>query len=158
ERATMSVPSEAAMQPLQADSQPRLERVIGVGGVAFTSFNCIVGISIFSLPAIVAGVLGNASILAYGCCLVLVGLVGLCFAEAGSRIPDRGGIYSYAEAAFGPVVGGVAGLLLLVANCIASGAAVARLFLDTLGDVWPVLASPAAGIAVLVAIYVVLVT
>src|SRR5262249_44506763 len=104
------------------------------------------------------GVLGNASILAYGCCLVLVGLVGLCFAEAGSRIPDSGGIYSYAEAAFGPVVGGVAGLLLLVANCIASGAAVARLFLDTLGNAWPVLASPAAGIAGLVAIYVVLVT
>jgi amino acid transporter len=152
----VSAPSEAVAQPTSGDTQPGLPRVIGVGGVAFTSFNCIVGVGIFTLPALVAGVLGPASILAYGCCFVLIGLVGLCFAEAGSRVPSSGGMYSYAEAAFGPVAGGVAGMLLLIANSMAATAAVARLFLDTLGTAWPVFAQPGAGIAVLALIYAVL--
>lgn len=64
--------------PLAADaSRPELNRVICVGGVALTSFNCIVGVGIFALPALVAGVLAS------------------------------GGMYAYAEAAFGPIAGGV---------------------------------------------------
>ena len=116
-----------------SDGPADLKRVIGVGGVAFTAFNCIVGVSIFGLPSLVAGLLGPAAILAYGVCVVLIGLVGLCFAEAGSRVPGSGGLYAYATAAFGPVVGGVAGALMLFANSIGSSAAVARLSLDILG-------------------------
>ena len=37
-----------------------LKRVIGVGGVAFTAFNCIIGAGIFGLPALVAAILGPA--------------------------------------------------------------------------------------------------
>jgi amino acid transporter len=65
-------------------------------------------------------------------------------------------MYSYAEAAFGSVVGGVAGMLLLIANSAASTAAVARLFLDTLGSTWPAFAQPIAGLAALALIYGVL--
>jgi amino acid transporter len=95
----MSVPATTVAPGATDPPRPELERVIGVGGVAFTSFNCIVGVGIFALPALVASLLGTASILAYGACLVLIALVGLCFAEAGSRVPASGGMYAYAEAA-----------------------------------------------------------
>lgn len=116
---------------------PHLDRVVGVPGVAFSAFNCIVGVGIFSLPGLVAGVLGPAAILAYLVCAVLIGLVGLCFAEAGSRVTGSGGLYAYAGAAFGPVVGGVVGMLQLFANAIGSAAALARFFIDTLASIWP---------------------
>jgi amino acid transporter len=152
----MSVPATTVAPGATDPPRPELERVIGVGGVAFTSFNCIVGVGIFALPALVASLLGTASILAYGACLVLIALVGLCFAEAGSRVPASGGMYAYAEAAFGPVAGGVSGVLMVFGNSVGSSAALARFFLDTLGNTWPVFAHPVAGIALLALIYVVL--
>lgn len=132
---------------------PHLDRVIGVPGVAFTAFSCIVGVGIFSLPGLVAGILGPAAIIAYLVCAVLIGLVGLCFAEAGSRVDGSGGLYAYATAAFGPVIGGVAGALQLFANAIGSAAALARFFIDTLASIWPSLGTAWAGIALLIAIY-----
>jgi amino acid transporter len=128
-------------------------RVIGVAGVAFTSFNCIVGVGIFGLPGLVAAVLGPAAILAYAACLVLVALVGLCLAEAGSRVPHAGGLYAYATAAFGPVVGGVTGALALFATSIGSAAALARFFIDTLAGFVPAAGTPVGVVVVLVALY-----
>jgi len=60
-----------------------------VGVLAFSAFNNIVGSGIFGLPALVAALLGPAAILAYLVCAVLMGLVGLCFAEVGSRGRQR---------------------------------------------------------------------
>ena len=67
-------------------------------------FNYIVGAGIFVLPALAAGRLGPAAVLAYLVCAVVVGLMVLCFAEAGSRVATTGGPYAYAEAAFGSFV------------------------------------------------------
>src|SRR4051812_30846422 len=103
-------------EPLPA--APGLARVIGVGVLAFSSFNNIVGSGIFGLPALVAALLGPAAILSYLVCAVLIGLVGLCFAEVGSRVASAGGLYGYARVAFGPVVGGIAGTLLWCANSV----------------------------------------
>ncbi|CAN5424283.1 APC family permease [soil metagenome] len=139
-----------------APVQPALKRVIGVGGVAFTSFNTIVGAGIFGLPALVAAVLGPAAILAYLLCAGLIALVGLCFAEAGSRVSDSGGLYAYARAAFGPVVAGIAGMLLLVANSIAASAALARFLVETLAGFWPAADGAAVRTAILAAVYLVL--
>lgn len=136
---------------------PGLERTVGIGGYAFVAFNAVVGAGIFAMPGLVAGVLGPAAIIAYLVCMVLVGLVGLCFAEAGSRVPGTGGLYAYAAAAFGPVVGGVAGALLLFANTIASAAALARFFLDSLAVIWPAVEQPVLGIGLLSAFFAVLV-
>ncbi|OJU09953.1 MAG: hypothetical protein BGN86_01625 [Caulobacterales bacterium 68-7] len=127
-------------------------RVIGVAGVAFTAFNCIVGVGIFGLPGLVAGVLGPAAIVAYLACGILVALVGLCLAEAGSRVPHAGGLYAYATAAFGPVAGGVTGALALFATSIGSAAALTRFFVDTLVGFAPALAGPPAMAAVIVLI------
>lgn len=134
-------------------SHSTLPRVIGVPGVALTGFNCVVGVGIFGLPGIVAGVLGPAAISAYLVCLALFGLIALCFAEAGSRVSGAGGLYAYASAAFGPVVGGVAGMLMLFASSICSAAAIARFFLDTLAGVWPMIADPVWNFAALVVLY-----
>lgn len=108
-----------------------LERVIGVGGLSCSAVNCIVGSGIFGLPGIAAAMLGPAAVLAYLVCALLVGLVGLCFAEVGSRVASPGGLYGYASESFGPVVGGVAGTLLWVANSVVPNAAVANLLVDT---------------------------
>lgn len=112
-------------------TRPPLERVIGVGGLSCSAVNCIVGSGIFGLPGIAAAMLGPAAVLAYLICAVLVGLVGLCFAEVGSRVASPGGLYGYATESFGPVVGGVAGTLLWVANSVVPNAAVANLLVDT---------------------------
>ena len=56
-------------------------------------------------------------------------------------------------AAFGPVVGGVAGALYLFANSIANTAALARFFMDTLAGVWPALAQPMLNFVALVVLY-----
>jgi amino acid transporter len=139
------------------DQEPHLDRVIGVPGVAFTAFNCIVGMGIFGVPGLVAGLLGNAALLAYFLCLLVVAMVGLCFAEAGSRVQGSGGVYAYASAAFGPVVGGVAGALIVSANCIVSAAALVRFVLDVLAATWPIFAIPFAGYGLITAIYLALV-
>lgn len=130
-----------------------LPRVIGVYGVAFTAFNCVVGVGIFGLPGLVAGVLGPAAICAYLVCLVLIGLIALCLAEAGSRVSDAGGLYAYATSAFGPVVGGVAGALFLFASSVGSTAALARFFMDTLTGVVPALSQPLLNFMTLVILY-----
>ncbi|WP_430388365.1 APC family permease [Blastomonas fulva] len=134
-------------------AKPHLDRVVGVPGIAFAAFNCIVGVGIFSLPGLVAGLLGPAAIIAYLVCAVLICLLGLCFAEAGSRVKASGGLYAYAGAAFGPVVGGVAGMLALFAGAIGSAAALARFFIDTLAALWPMLGNGGASLALLSAIY-----
>ena len=118
---------------------PALKRVIGAGVLAFSMFNNIVGSGIFGLPALVAALLGPAAILSYLVCAVLIGLVGLCFAEVGSRVASAGGLYAYARVAFGPVVGGIAGTLLWFANSVVPSAAIANFLTDTLATAWPVL-------------------
>jgi len=120
-----------------SESEARLERVIGVGGVAGAAVNCIVGSGIFGLPGIVAAMLGPAAFLAYLVCVGLIGLVGLCFAEVGSRVANGGGLYAYATEAFGPIVGGIAGTLLWTANSVVASAAVANLLVVTLATVFP---------------------
>ena len=135
---------------------PRLERVIGVGALAAAAVNLIVGSGIFGLPGIAAAMLGPAAVLAYLVCAVLVALIGLCLAEAGSRVSHSGGLYAYATEGFGPVVGGIAGTLLWAANSVVTAAAVANLLVDTIA-----LAVPAIGVGVwrlvaLVTLYAVL--
>src|SRR3954464_6851069 len=98
--------------PVHAATQPALRRVIGVRGLAAAIFNITVGAAIFVLPAHVSSTLGAAAPLAYLVCAVATALVALCFAEAGSRVPQSGGPYAYVEAALGPYVGFVCGVLL----------------------------------------------
>src|ERR1044071_849531 len=137
----------------QAAAPQTLARVIGVSGLASSMFNNIVGSGIFGLPALVAALLGPAAIVSYLVCAVLIGLMGLCFAEVGSRVSGAGGIYAYARVPFGPVVGGIAGTLLWLANSILPSAAVSNFFILTIALVWPALGEGAPRAVTLVTIY-----
>ena len=95
-----------------ASSPTSLVRALGVWGLAASIVNITVGGGIFRLPAGVAGALGAAAPLAYLVCAVAMGLIVLCFAEAGSRVALTGGPYAYVEVAFGPFVGFLCGVLL----------------------------------------------
>jgi basic amino acid/polyamine antiporter, APA family len=105
----------------------RLVRALGVRSLAATIFNYTVGSGIFALPAIAVARLGTAAPLAYLACAVIMALVVLCFAEAGSRVAVTGGPYAYVEVALGPLAGLLAGVLLFLTG-LSAGAAVAVLF------------------------------
>ena len=128
---------------------PALQRVIGTSGLAAAIFNITVGAGIFGLPAHAAGQLGAAAPLAYVVCAVATALVALCFAEAGSRVPKSGGPYAYVEAALGPYVGYLCGVLLWLGITLAM-AAVATVFRDSLAVLFPTLAGTVPRAAVLV--------
>jgi len=115
--------------PLQKEEG--LNRSIGVWGLSANMVNIVVGAGIFVLPAIVAAGLGSASILAYLFCGILIALVMLCFAEAGSEVTDSGGPYTYIESAFGPYIGFLTAILFLVST-LSADAAVANAVADIL--------------------------
>ena len=139
-----------------SDNPHHFKRVIGVGALALTMVNGTIGAGIFGLPAFAAHGLGNAAIWAYLACLVLVALVGLCLAEAGSRLPLQGGLYTYATASFGTYIGTVAGHLLWFGEGVAANAAVAVLMVDTLGILVPALGTVFWRDLILVAWYILL--
>jgi basic amino acid/polyamine antiporter, APA family len=133
-----------------------LKRIIGPVGLSLTGVNIIVGGGIFGLPSIVAAGLGASAVLAYVVCAVMIGLVGLCFAEAGSRVGGAGGLYAYATESFGSVVGGVTGTLLWSTNFAAAGAAVSNLLVDTIAAGAPALGARLPRTLIIVSLYAVL--
>ena len=102
-----------------------LSRELGTRQLAAGIFNYVVGSGIFALPAIAMGMLGPAAPVAYLACAVLMGLVVLCFAEAGSRVIASGGPYAYVEVAFGPFIGFIAGALNYLTQIAATSAVTA---------------------------------
>lgn len=114
--------------------------------------NAIVGAGIFALPAAVAVDVGAAAPVAYVMCAVVMGLVALCFAAAGSRITRSGGPYVYVEEAFGSRIGFVVGLLLWLSNVLASGGVAAALA-DVLGTLSAAFTVPAVRAALIIALY-----
>lgn len=113
-----------------------LSRELGTRQLAATIFNYTVGSGIFVLPAFAVLQLGTAAPLAYVACAVIIGLVVLCFAEAGSRVSATGGPYAYVEAALGPFVGFVAGCLVLTTGTSAAGA-VSSVLARSILRLWP---------------------
>jgi len=89
--------------------------------LAASIFNYVVGAGVFVLPAFAAQTLGPAAVLAYAPCVVVIVLMVLCFAAAGSRVDSSGGPYAYVQAAFGPYPAFLVGILNLVAAVVASG-------------------------------------
>jgi amino acid transporter len=127
---TTESPSTAA-EPTR-DPDRLLVRGLGVRPLTATIFNYTVGSGIFVLPALVAGQLGGAAPVAYLVCVVVMALVVLVFAEAGSRVGKTGGPYAYIETALGPLPGFVAGILLAV-NDIAAAGAITMLLAGSVG-------------------------
>jgi basic amino acid/polyamine antiporter, APA family len=135
-----------------ATTETPLRRVIGVPGLAAAIFNITIGAAIFVLPAHMAAQLGAAAPLAYGVCVVATALVALCMAEAGSRVAQSGGPYAFVQAAFGPYVGYLCGVLLWLGVTLAMGA-VATVLADALAALVPALGGTALRTAVLVVLF-----
>jgi APA family basic amino acid/polyamine antiporter len=130
-------------QAATGDPDSQLVRVLGPRQLTANIFNYTVGSGIFVLPAFAVAQIGAAAPLAYLACAVVMALVVLIFAEAGSRVTVTGGPYAYVEIGLGPFFGFATGILLAVAGVAAAGAVamllaqtVARLFGLT-GAWWP---------------------
>ena len=115
-----------------------LKREIGVWGIFINVVNNTIGSGIFLLPAIVAGVLGNASRIAYITCGFLFLLVMLCYAEISSQVTCSGGSYAYIEKAFGPYAGFISNTLFWVGVGVFVTAALVNGFADILSVAFPV--------------------
>lgn len=125
-------------KPQQINTEKeKLRREIGVRALTLAILNIIVGTGIFVLPALIAETLGAASIIAYIVCGVLISLIALCFAEAGSKVTVTGGAYAYIEAAFGPFAGFLANYMFWFGSSVFSDAAVANALFDTLKLIFP---------------------
>jgi len=104
-----------------AERDGGLVRGIGTWALAAAIVNAVVGAGIFSLPAAMAQAAGALAPWAYLLCSVAMAAVVTCFAEAGSRVPTSGGAYGYVEAAFGPLPGFIAGMLIWASSVLACG-------------------------------------
>ena len=104
-----------------------LVRAVGPWGLAASIVNTIVGAGIFAVPGALAGAVGPYAPLAFLVCAIVIGAIGICFAEGGSRVPTSGGAYGCIEAAFGPMAGYVAGTMLWFSDLLASGGVAAAL-------------------------------
>jgi len=134
-----------------------LVRAIGTWSLAAGVINITVGGGIFRLPADVAGALGAAAPIAYVVCAVAMGLIVLCFAEAGSRVAMTGGPYAYVELAFGPYVGFLTGVLTWLLGTTAV-AAVSTVFATNAAKLFPVFADQATRGLLLVASFAIVAT
>ena len=128
----------SALDERGARGENQLVRAIGTWGLAASIVNVTVGGGIFRLPGSpdVSGRLGAAAPIAYLACALVMGLVVLCIAQAGSRISLTGGPYAYVEATFGRYVGFLVGVLLWVIGSTAIPG-VAGLFADAGASVVP---------------------
>jgi len=129
-----------------------LIRAVGVRGLTAGIINYTVGAGIFVVPALVAAQVGAAAPIMYVICAVAMGLIVLCFADAGSRVSLSGGTYAYAEVAFGKYVGFMVAIGLWISMVLAS-ASVANVFIDTLGHLMPALEGPFVRNSIIVLMY-----
>jgi len=135
--------------------EERLIRAVGFRGLTAGIINYTIGAGIFVLPALVAAKVGAAAPMVYVVCAVAMGLIVLCFADAGSRVSLSGGTYAYAEVAFGQYVGFMVAVGLWISMILAS-ASVAIVFIDSLGQLVPALQAPMARTVILLLLYITL--
>src|SRR4030095_15237441 len=114
----------------------RFVRAVGLFGLIAIAVNGVIGSGIFVLPATVASLLGPASPAAYVVAALLISLIVLCFAEAGSMFEKTGGPYLYARKAFGSFIGFEVGWMFLLSR-LAATSAIANAFTAYLGYFWP---------------------
>lgn len=145
----MASKSELAIEEQGRDRG--LLRVMGVFAFAAAITNEVVGSGIYRLPGAMATHAGTTAPYAYAACVVAMGAIVLCFAEAGARVPTSGGPYGYVEAAFGKMPGFVAGVLVWFSSVLACGGIAAALA-DTVASAFPAMNGMIARDLVIVAV------
>src|SRR5688500_17629583 len=145
----MPEPDTPAAGPDRSDAA--LVRALGTWALAAGIVNVTIGGGIFRLPAGAGRALGAAAPLAWIACAVVMALIVVCFAEAGSRVATTGGPSAYVEVAFGPLAGFLVGFMLW-ASMTAALAAVATFFADSVGALLPALGTPVPRAAALLGV------
>jgi amino acid transporter len=146
----LNIPIPNPHSPISS-SEASLIKAIGVRQLTAAIINTTVGAGIFVLPALVAQDVGAAAPLSFLICGAMMGLIAITLAMAGSRVTLTGGIYAYVQAAFGPYVALLAGVLQWLSGIVAVSG-VASALLDQLGTVAPSLASPATRLLIITAV------
>lgn len=131
-------------------SLPRA-RALSLADCVALGLNCIIGSGVYLLVAPMAKAAGPASLVGIAATALLCVLVALCFSELAGMFDQNGGVFVYAEAAFGPAVSYVVGWMGLVSTVL-SFAAVAAGFGAALGRVAPAFADPGLRAAASVAL------
>ncbi len=147
--------AKRATLPLVHESQRDvgLIRAVGPWALAASIISMIVGAGIFAVPAALAASVGPYAPVAFFACGIAVGAVAICFAEGGSRVPTSGGVYGLIEAAFGPLIGYIAGTLLWVGCVLACGGVTAALA-DVIASLFPQSLIAPVRVAVIVGVVV----
>ncbi|HEX6574644.1 MAG TPA: APC family permease [Gemmatimonadaceae bacterium] len=130
-----------------------LVRALGVRGLTAGMINYMIGAGIFVLPALVAAQVGAAAPLIYVICAVAMGMIVMCFADAGSRVSLTGGTYAYAEIAFGPFVGFIVAFTLWFGSSVLASAAVGNVLMDSLTQLVPAFGGRVVRAAALFLVY-----
>lgn len=113
--------------------------------------NAIIGASIFGLPSQLYRLSGTYSLLAFVVCGIVIAMIGLCFADAGSRFSETGGPYLYASNVFSPMAAFEVGWLVWLARVTGFGT-LCNLFVQFLSYFWPGANSGVARLIVIIVI------
>src|SRR6266581_4080518 len=147
---TIATSTTRATRGNGAVAKPRLKRSMGLWMATALVVGNMVGSGIFTLPAVLAGEAGPASIVS----LVFTGigamLLALVFANLGRAHPHTGGPYYFARRAFGDFVGFQTAWAYWIAAWVGN-AAIAVAFAGYLGVFWGTV-NTANWVAALVAI------
>ena len=98
---------------------PELHRALGLVDFVLLVVGAVVGADVYVVSALGAASLGPAQIVAWLVAGVMAALIALAFVQCAAIVPEVGGSYAYARAAFGPFGGFLAGWALYLGEWIA---------------------------------------
>jgi len=140
-------------EPLDSGrSQAGLVRALGRWDLTSLVVNSVIGSGIFGLPAILLGLVGGLSPLAYLAAGAGMAVIIVCFAEVASRFREAGGPYLYAREAFGQFVGLQIGWIAWLVRLTSAGAN-SNLFVVYLGELWQPANEPVVRIVLLTSMF-----
>jgi APA family basic amino acid/polyamine antiporter len=113
-----------------------LKRALTTPAVLFIGLNCVVGGGIFALPGAVSAKAGPFAVGAIILAGLVVTIVALAYAEAGSMFGRTGGPSVYAEEGLGATAGFTVGWMVWL-SYVVGWAALANGFAGYLSDFWP---------------------
>ena len=91
-------------------SEHKLRRILGVWDGLAVAVGLVIGVGILRTPGLIASYLGDPTFImmvwAFGGFVAFIS--AMAFAEMAAMLPEAGGKFAYARAAFGPVGGFVA--------------------------------------------------
>ncbi len=134
---------------------PGLKRDLGRWDLTAIGINMVIGAGIFLVPSEVAAQMGTWSPAVYLVLGLFSIVVGLCFAEVGSRFEGTGGPYLYTQAAFGRFAAFEVGWMYWFTRVTAQASVTNGLVL-ALGFYWPSIVTGATRILVITGVTAVL--